>query len=110
MQQEDPSLQISIQTLCTGVFARNKSEKNMYRLLTEHEVKMAGDWPGSHFCKLMDKDKVEVHKQAKGKGGQYPDSLTEKAWSREHFICTCINNTFFLRETVCSKQYYNKEY
>lgn len=75
MQQVDPSLQISIQTLCTDVFARNKSEK-------------AGDWPGSHFCKLMDKDKVEVHKQAKGKGGQYPDSLTEKAWPREHFIYT----------------------
>ena len=29
----------------------------------------------------MDRDEVEVHKNAKKEGGQYPAILTEQAWS-----------------------------
>ena len=44
-------------------------------------VKMAGYWPSSFFCALMDRDEVEVHKNAKKERGQYPAILTEQAWS-----------------------------
>ena len=54
---------------------------NTYRLLTKHEVEMAGYWPSSFFCVFMDRDEVEVHKHAKNKRGQYPAILTEQAWS-----------------------------
>ena len=33
------------------------------------------------FCVFMDRDEVEVHKDAKGERGQYPAILTELAWS-----------------------------
>ena len=33
------------------------------------------------FCVFMDRDVVEVHKNAKGERGQYPAILTELAWS-----------------------------
>ena len=33
------------------------------------------------FCVFMDRDKVEVHKNAKRERGQYPAILTELAWS-----------------------------
>ena len=40
-------------------------------------VKMAGYWPRSFFCELMDLDFVSVHKHAKKKElGQYPAILT----------------------------------
>ena len=45
---------------------------------------MAGYWPSSFFCVFMDRDEVEVHKNAKKKKknrGQYPAILTEQAWS-----------------------------
>ena len=42
---------------------------------------MAGYWPSSFFCVFMDRDEVEVHKQAKKERGQYPAILTEQAWS-----------------------------
>ena len=32
------------------------------------------------FCVFMDRDEVEVHKNAKRKRGQYPAILTELAW------------------------------
>ena len=35
----------------------------------------------SSFCVFMDRDKVEVHKDAKGERGQYSAILTELAWS-----------------------------
>ena len=38
---------------------------NMFGLLTKCEVKMAGYWPSSFFCAIMDLDKVEVQKVAK---------------------------------------------
>ena len=33
------------------------------------------------FCVFMDRDEVEVHKNAKNERGQHPAILTEKAWS-----------------------------
>ena len=39
-------------------------ESMTYALLTKREVKMAGYWP-SFFCVFMDRDEVEVHKNAK---------------------------------------------
>ena len=33
------------------------------------------------FCVFMDRDEVEVHKNAKRDQGQYPAILTELAWS-----------------------------
>ena len=42
---------------------------------------MAGYWPSSLFCVFMDRDEVEVHKNAKKERGQYPGISTEKAWS-----------------------------
>ena len=56
--------------------------KNTYALLTKHEVKMAGYWlVSSFFCIFMDRDEVEVHKNAKKERGQYPAILTKQAWS-----------------------------
>ena len=38
-------------------------------------------WPSYHAsCVFIDRDGVEVHKLAKKEGGQYPATLTEKAW------------------------------
>ena len=53
------------------------------------------------FCVFMDRDKVEVHKDAKGERGQYPAILTELAWSikdllygikstQKNDLCTCL--------------------
>ena len=53
----------------------------MYGLLTKCEVKMAGYWPSSVFCEVMNRDEVEVHKLAKKERGQYPAILTEQTWS-----------------------------
>ena len=49
-------------------------------------AKMAGYWPRSFFCVFMDRDEVEVHKNAKKELylGQYPAILTEQAWSITH--------------------------
>ena len=43
---------------------------------------MAGYWPSS-FCVFMDRDEVDVHKNAKNKKGrgQYRAILIEQAWS-----------------------------
>ena len=42
---------------------------------------MAGHWPSSLFVVFVDRDEVEVHKNAKRELGQYPAILTELAWS-----------------------------
>ena len=43
---------------------------------------MAGYWPTEFFlCVFMDRDEVEVHKNAKKERGQYPAILTVQAWS-----------------------------
>ena len=42
---------------------------------------MAGYWPSSFFCVFMDRDEVEVHKNAKKERGKYPAIVTEQAWS-----------------------------
>ena len=42
---------------------------------------MAGCWPSSLFCVFMDRDEVEVHKDANRERSQYPAILTELAWS-----------------------------
>ena len=64
-----------------AVGMRNAKLGNLYGLLTKCEVKMAGYWPSSFFCVFMDRDGVEVHKNAKKERGQYPAILTEQAWS-----------------------------
>ena len=53
----------------------------MYILLTKREVK--GGWilPEFSFCVFMDRNEVEVNKNAKRERGQYPAILTELAWS-----------------------------
>ena len=38
------------------------------------------------FCIFMDRDKVEVHKNAKREQGQYPAILTELAWSIKELL------------------------
>ena len=50
-----------------------------YGLLTKCEVKMAGYWPSSFFCMVMDQDEVEVHKQKEQ--GQYSAIFTKQTWS-----------------------------
>ena len=47
---------------------------------------MAGYWPSSFFCVFMDRDEVEVHKNAKKERGQYPAILTEQAWSMKDLL------------------------
>ena len=42
---------------------------------------MAGYWPSSFFCVFMDRDEVEVHKNAEKERGQYPAIWTEHALS-----------------------------
>ena len=56
---------------------------NVYALLTKREVKMDGYWPSSFFCVrvIMDRDEVEVNKNAEKERGQYPAILTKQAWS-----------------------------
>ena len=49
---------------------------------------MAGYWPifvFFFFCVFMDRDEVEVHKNAKKKG-QYPAILTGEAWSKKDLL------------------------
>ena len=53
----------------------------MYILLTKREVKMAGYWPSPFFCVFMDRNEVEVHKNAKRERGHYPAILTKLDWS-----------------------------
>ena len=48
---------------------------------------MAGYWPSSFLCVFMDRDEVEVHKNAKKERGQYPAILTEQAWSIKDLLC-----------------------
>ena len=52
-------------------------------LLTKREIKLAGyiGHSSSSFCGFMDRDEVEVHKQAKKERNQYPAILAEQAWS-----------------------------
>ena len=58
---------------------------DIYALLTKREVKMAGNWSSSFFASL-DRDEVEVHKDAKRERGQYPAILTERAWSTKDLL------------------------
>ena len=55
---------------CSGLPAVSRKKKFpeshiINTLLTKCEVKMAGYWPRSFFSEFMDRDEVEVHKQAK---------------------------------------------
>ena len=54
-------------------------------------VKMAGYWPRSlFFCEFMDRDEVEVHKDAKKELGQYPAILTSHLVNNPYtFIGIC---------------------
>ena len=47
----------------------------------QFSVKMAGCWPRSFFCEIMDLDSVSVQKHTQKELGQYPAILTKKAWS-----------------------------
>ena len=53
----------------------------MYILLTKREVDLDG-WILAEFsfCVFMERDEVEVHKDAKREQGQYPVILTGLAW------------------------------
>ena len=84
----------------------------MYILLTKREFKMAGYWPSSaefSFCVFMDRDEVELHKNAKRERGQYPAILTELAWSikdllygikstEKNYLGTCLYYFFSTTE------------
>ena len=62
------------------ITARVLTERyNKFALLIKREVKIAGYWPSSFFFWVfMDRDEVEVYKNAKKKErGQYPAILTE---------------------------------
>ena len=51
----------------------------IYILLSKREFKMAGYWPSSLFCVFMDRDEVEVHKEAKRElKGTVKECLDEK--------------------------------
>ena len=48
---------------------------------------MAGYWPSSFFfCVFMDRDEVEVKKNANKERDQYPAILTEQAWSMKDLL------------------------
>ena len=51
-------------------------KRTIYALLTKREVKMTGYWPSSFFLRFIERDEVEVHKNAKKKRGQYLAILT----------------------------------
>ena len=57
-----------------------------YALLTKHEIKIAGYWPSSICCILIDQDEVEVHKNAKKERGRCSIILTEQAWSVKNLL------------------------
>ena len=57
-----------------------------YALLTKREVKMAGYWSSSFLAFFMDRDEVEVDKNAKEEQGQYPAILSGKAWSMKDLL------------------------
>ena len=71
-------------------------------------VKMAGNWPRSFFCEIMDLDSVSDHKHAKKELGQYPTILTEQAWSITHTYCyyTFLLLLYFLTVTTPSFCFY----
>ena len=53
----------------------------------------------------MDRDVVEVHKQAKKERGQYPAILTEQAWSIKDLLCGFLRNVSCgTRRVVPSRQ------
>ena len=45
------------------------------------------------FCVFMDRDEVEVHKQANKERGQYPAILTEQAWSIKDLLYDFFSST-----------------
>ena len=52
----------------------------------------------------MDRDGVEVHKQAKKERGQYQAILTEQAWSIKDLLYGLISGKFFLRDKAGSPE------
>ena len=46
-------------------FVMRTQQLYIYALLTKREVKTAGCWPSSFICAFMDRDEVEVYKNAK---------------------------------------------
>ena len=44
---------------------KTKYIKKLTKCVTKREVKMAGYWPRSIFLRFMDRNEVEVHKNAK---------------------------------------------
>ena len=57
--------------------------RGTYALLTQAcSVKMAGYWPSSSFCVFMNRDEVEVCKNAKKERGIYPAILTKRLHQR----------------------------
>ena len=61
------------------------------------------------FCAFVDRDEVEVHKDAKRERGLYPAILTELAWSIKDLLCTIphlhVALFFYLFSGFCCKIY-----
>ena len=90
-------LRNSVKTAVTRVNSKPMHTADKYALLSKREVKIAGYWPSSFFfCVLMDRDKVEVHENAKKERGQYPAILTEQAWSIKDLLDMNMFETYFV--------------
>ena len=55
---------------------------------------MAGYWPRSFFCLVMNRDEVKVHKHARKERGQYPAIKLTSLDNRE-FIVWLSGKNFF---------------
>ena len=53
---------------------------NTYALLAKRVVEMTRCWQSSFSFYFTDRDEVEVTKNAKKEGGQYPIIFTKQAW------------------------------
>ena len=70
--------------------SRMKSTSNKSFIDQVCWVKMAGYWPRSFCCEIMDLDSVSVHKRAKIELGQIPAILTSHL----------VNNPFILNKST----------
>ena len=77
----------NITSRLNGIFILFPSESKYIQI--SQEVYVIDQTPGQDgwilalfsFCVFMDRDEVEVHKNAKRERGQYPAILTELVWS-----------------------------
>ena len=72
----------------TRRFPQEKFSRKLYNksfIGQAYSVKVAWYWPRSFFYEFMDRDGVEIHKQAKIELGQYPTILTSH-WMNNPYI------------------------